>query len=562
MTFHIFNSTPLYVVFSALSFILSRVSFLIAMVLPWKILAVASGVGSAYFSSFNLFDGYDEKKQVAYLGATVIVFFISHLVLDFLFDYLVEKGANKAIEKSNKSGVFNNYRVVAKRVYKYYATFFSALLYVLLAFVLLFFFYPSLLINFTLYVLATAVLVFFLFQTLKISIDKRSSWLSIFYKVWWHIGFIVALVWVITDYWQGIMPVILITFFSLILYRQVLVMTTVIANNCHLIYKNRVHAGQIFSSLPNSLYQHKVELSVEFEQLVSQLEQQDWLKRIVEHNCPNLAFTELDKTCHLVEAGNIAYITLTPQENTSHEGLLIKLFNSNREALAEQELTLLQAADSDWPFMQVLENKKINGYIALICRWPTGSNWLQEKERIAIAPQFRKQLLTCQLSTAVISLYEHSQAGLLDRVENIAWGHLQAYSGTSADKIDWDKLPVILMQLLAEIKLLPKQLTLWPLSQRMTFSSSEMVQIADVTRWAWEPIGSAWPLDRLSQLDEVLSEAKKKREDLSKVSPEKAKIVARLYEFERRCRNKNYRGAVNVLSNLLIQCAEQYESKE
>ena len=561
MTFYIFNSTRLYIFFSSLSFVLSRVSFLIAMVLPWKILAVASGMDFVYFNSLNFFDGYDEKNQVAYLGVTIIAFFIFHLVFDFLFDYLVEKGASKAIKKSNKSGVFNNYRSVAKRVYKYYATFYSSALYVVLALVLLFFFYPSLLISFFVYVLITSVLAFFLFRFFEINIDSPLRWLTVFYKIWWHIGFVVALIWAITDYWQGTMPIILLTFVSLILYRQVLVMTTVLASNGHLIYRSRVHAGQMFSALPNSKYQHKVELSVNFEQLVSQLEQQDWLRAIVAQWCPNALFHSLDKMCYLVEAGNVAYITLIPQNQASSEGLLIKLFNTNREALAEQEFALLQVADASWPFLQVIESKKINGYMALICRWPIGSAWVQEKERITLAPTLRKQLLVCQLPPAIISLYEHSQAGLLDRMENIAWGQLQAYSGSNADKIDWDSLPATLGRLLDEMKALPKQLTLWSLSSRMTLASADTLQIANVTRWAWEPVGAAWPLSALKQLDEALVEAQQKRPELSHVSPEQAKVVARLYEFERRYRNKNYTGAVNVLSNLLAYVSDQDNSE-
>ena len=84
----------------------------------------------------------------------------------------------------------------------------------------------------------------------------------------------------------------------------------------------------------------------------------------------------LDKTCHIVEAGNLAYITVVPQGEEQADGLLIKIFNTNREALAEQEIVLLKSAKDGWPFMTLLDDIKVNGYLALVCRWPAGSTWL------------------------------------------------------------------------------------------------------------------------------------------------------------------------------------------
>lgn len=556
MIFPFFISTFPHILFTSLSFILSRISFLLAMVLPWKILAVASGMGSAYFNALNFFDGYDEKQQVTYLGGVVVALFIIHLVLDFVFDYLVDKGASKAIERSNKTGVFNNYRSFAKRIYKYYVTFFAAFLYTVLAFILLAFFYPSLILNFVLYGFSTFFLVLVCLRVFRLRVDERSSWLPVFYKVWWHVGFVLALIWAITDYWQGTMPVLLIAFLSLLLYRQGLVMITVMANNGQQIYRNRVRAGQIFSALPNSKYQIKAELNVEFEQLVTQIEQQSWLAEICRERFPDLQNSQLNKICHLVEAGNVAYITVAPQSEELADGLLIKLFNTNREALAEQEIALLKSADNSWPFITLLEDRKINNYPAFICCWPVGSVWLQESERNTIAPELRKKLLLCDLPENVIMLYKHSQAGLLERVNNVLWEHLQAYSGANAGDVNWDGLPAILSKLLPKIERMPKQLTLGSLNSRMTLGSKEDPRIANVTRWAWEPVGAAWPLNCLKQLDTALEETAKERVELVKVDPEMAKLVARLYEFERRYHNKNYAGAVNVLSNLLNHFAE------
>ena len=220
MIFNIFNLTRIHIIISALCFVLSKISFLIAMILPWKILAVASGSGSAYFNYLNFFDGLDNKLQVAYLGAIVVAFFTLHLLLDFTFSYLVKKGADKAIEKNNKTGLFNNYRTFAKKIYRHYAIFFAASLYSILVFIWLVFLYPSLILNFAIYSAISFFLALAVFRVFKLSLEKVSGWLSTLYKIWWHLGFVFALIWAISDYWQGVMPDLLITFVSLLLYRQ------------------------------------------------------------------------------------------------------------------------------------------------------------------------------------------------------------------------------------------------------------------------------------------------------------------------------------------------------
>ena len=162
MFFYIYSLTRLHMTFSAVSFVLSKISFLIAMILPWKILAVASGAGSEYFNYLNFLDKLDIKSQVACLGAIVVFVFIVHLVLEFLFDYLVRSGADRAILINKKTGLFNNYRNFARNIYEHYVVLFSAILYSFLVVLFLIFFYSSLVFNFIVYCLVSFSLIYFL----------------------------------------------------------------------------------------------------------------------------------------------------------------------------------------------------------------------------------------------------------------------------------------------------------------------------------------------------------------------------------------------------------------
>jgi hypothetical protein len=436
--------------------------------------------------------------------------------------------------------------------------FFSALLYSFLVFIWLGFYYPSLILNFIIYVLISFSLVFLIVQFFKLTAQSSSKWLPFFYKIWWHVGFVFALIWVINEYWHGVMPELIIAFVSLLLYRQVLIMMTMVFSSGHLIYNNRIQTGRVFSLNPNSEYQVKSELNIDFEQLVANIEEQKWLEDIYKKEFSSYEEVDVSKSCHIVEGGNLAYITIDPKNNDLLDGLLIKIYNKNREALAEQEIALLESAKTDWPLMTLLEHKKINGFIALVCRWPAGSVWLQETERTANESKLRSKLLTCELSNRVIELYQRSQVGLLDRLKVISWEHLQAYSGATASKVDWENVEAHLAKILTEITGLPEQLNLNPLGSRMAFGSKDAPKLANVTRWAWEPLGSGWPLNRLKDLDQALAEAAIERAELVAVDPAKVNLVARIYEFERRYRNKNYAGAVNVLSILLKYYDETY----
>lgn len=554
MYFYLFNLTRAHIVASLLCFVLSKLFFLIAMILPWKILAVVSGAGAGYFNYLNIFDSLDVKTQVAYLGGIVVLFFILHLFLDSYFDYLVGKGADRAIDKNNKIGLFNNYRAFAKRIYTHVAIFLAAFLYSVLVLILLGFIYPSLILSFLIYSFTSLLVFIAIVRGFNVTAHVFSKWKSSVYKIWWHLGFVFSLVWAVSDYLQGTMPSFLIAFVSLLLSRQVFVMMTVMISSGHYIYESRVKAGQVFSPNPNREYQVQAKLNVDFENLLLDIKQQSWVAEIYEEFSA-VKLVESVAICHLVEAGNVAYITVVPKDSAK-DGVLLKVFNKNREALAEQELILLKSLGAAWPFMELLVAKKENDFFVTVCRWPAGSQWLQETERVNISRKLRCQMLSCVLDEDAIEFYQRSQVGLYDRLQNVTWNHLQYYSGARAEKIQWDELPAHLQEILTCVADLPSQLCLRSIGGRMTFGTTEHPKIANLTRWAWEPLGSGWPLNRLKQLDTALPEVGALRSELEGVDPDKVKLVARLYEFERRYRDKNYSGAVNILINLLAHYQE------
>ena len=132
------------------------------------------------------------------------------------------------------------------------------------------------------------------------------------------------------------------------------------------------------------------------------------------------------------------------------------------------------------------------------------------------------------------------------------------YSGAVSSKVNWETAQDDLRGILAQICELPKQLSISALAIRMVFGSQDHPKLANVTRWAWEPLSFGWPLNRLKDLDATLADAATERSELVAVDPEKVNLVARVYEFEQRYRHKNYAGAVNILSILFKHYDETY----
>lgn len=131
--------------------VLSVISLLLALVLPWKILSLTVSNESNYFYNLSFFDNEDLKVKISIWVAVIIALFVFHLVAESFSFILVKKGAEKVINKNKKQVFFNNYREFARQCYENYVLFFSSLVYVFFVFIWLAFFYPSLLISLLVY---------------------------------------------------------------------------------------------------------------------------------------------------------------------------------------------------------------------------------------------------------------------------------------------------------------------------------------------------------------------------------------------------------------------------
>ena len=193
----------------------------------------------------------------------------------------------------------------------------------------------------------------------------------------------------------------------------------------------------------------------------------------------------------------------------------------------------------------------IDGYYFLALKSVGVVAWLSLSQKKIHLDYLRGELLKYILPVKMIDLYKVREADLILRLNCIDWVRLQQFSGAFKASLDWTHAKESVLRITKIIEALPRQLYLPKLTNRAMYISQEKLFIADMSDWSWEPCGVGWPLSKLNELPRVLGSVAVSRKELHSVRVREVRLVARLYELEKRYSNKNYLGTVNVLLNLL-----------
>lgn len=559
----IYCLTPIYSVVLVVLFIVSNISFLLALILPWKILLIVAADGGILLQDLSLSVQQELQQEVAFWAFFIVFLLIFHLLCEALFAYLTGRAADSAIDKSKKIGVFNNYREFSKQAYRRYIRLVASLAYS--GAILLFFavFYPELIIVYIVFSTVFLLAFYAVVRYWKLPYSGSAKWLPFVYKTWWHLGFVFALLWVIYDYWQGRMPSLIMAYVCLFLFRRMLMMNASVVQLGMPLYDTRVRTAQVFSTQSNAFHQIvQEETKTGIQSYIDDLPSQAWLNTLCSKYIDGFKPQECEISCRLTSAGKVAYVTVTRTVD-SGDGLMVKIFSKNREAVAEQEFLLTSHSQVHWPFLYLLERQNDKGYTFLTYRLPAGAGWLDSEARSKAQVPILTALLECQLPVGLVAQYGLTHAGLWARLDNISWQRLRTYAGEAAAKIDWQGLEPQWQAIVAQQKKLPCQLVIRGLADRLMLQLGDGdIRLASATGWAWEPIGAGWPLRKRAHLAEALATAAQKRPELADVGFAHAFLNARLFEFERRYRNKNYVGAINVLINLLAAFDDDFSKED
>jgi hypothetical protein len=204
---------------------------------------------------------------------------------------------------------------------------------------------------------------------------------------------------------------------------------------------------------------------------------------------------------------------------------------------------------------------KVQGHHCLILRWNPAWLRLPAGDRSGIQA-LRVQLLAHEPAAELVERYRRSHLFLWQRFQpHLFDALLDAADETQRE--DVRRLQDAWPQLLATVQRLPLQLVLPGLADRPIYQDDAgHLRLHHWAAWRLDPVGDGWPLsDRMEQLvEQALAQAMKTRPLLAGVVPAHACDAARLSEFERRCSQRNHRGALNLVAGLLKAHGQDPES--
>jgi hypothetical protein len=265
---------PVYI----LLFILSKLTLLLALLLPWNILATLS-LGQSSLRLEMMFGQLASGTVVGILMALVLFCFGVHLAAEALGAKMCQRASATILDRHSKLGLSESLRSSAASDYRRILRLFAMLAYSIIAVVLIAIGYPTLLIILIGYVILGAVVVAILPPALPQGISSELRG-----KAWWGAGFICLVGWVIHDAWRGTLPSFGTVFFTLLLARQTLIFLMMSASTLGVLWRRRERVEALFvADRPFMTQSHQ---EVGLTELLTEDRRDTWLPSLLAEMSP------------------------------------------------------------------------------------------------------------------------------------------------------------------------------------------------------------------------------------------------------------------------------------
>lgn len=532
------QATPLHAVACVLLYICSQASLLAAVLLPWKLLvALSTDTVSGLMPAF--LRGFPADDRVLILSAGVVIAFLLYGLCESCISAVCNHGVRSILLRHQKTGLFGSHRQQAAALYRRLMRAAGATVSCAFIGLWLFFFYPLLLAALATYLCAGLLIAHWWksappkARTVFQSPELRSN-------AWWSLGFLYAVGWVVADHARGSLPDATITFVSLLLARQAIVLSAQIYRAHDLLEQQRNKAGALF--LADVPWQPTLRQDNAFQALLEQSCLRSWVGDAL-----NTHFCQFDEEfalqCRMGDSGKAISVTAIGQR----QSVLLKLYHTSREELAHHEMEILQIADDSWPIPSFIARHMVDGHTCLILDWGTKAHWMAVQERASWLPHLREQLLQCDLPETLVSRYDRSHPHLADRLKVIDLGFLETLVPRSLNEA-FGKLREHWPALHELTRAMPRQIVIPRLHQHRIGSVDGKPVICNWSRWRWEPVGAGWPRNSTNeQLQKALASAGTTRPTLSVVVPAQARLAGLLYEFDYLIRQRDFASAMKLI---------------
>ncbi|MDR2155728.1 MAG: hypothetical protein LBE78_12035 [Burkholderiaceae bacterium] len=537
-------------------FILSQVTLLIALLLPWSILASLS-FGQVSVRLRWIFEGYGPSTVVPVLMVLIVVFFAVHLIAEAGNARLVRQTARQIIERHDKTGFSDALRSQAVPYLGRLLGFFATLLWSLLAAGLMAFFYPALLAVLIAYAVLGALAVKLLQPDKRwgpaISAELRG-------KAWWGVGFIILVGYVIFHAYHEILPRYWAVFAGLLLGRQILVNLVSLRANVNNLLKHAERVEALF--LPDTPLAPPSRESDGFAGIAQRDARAAWLPPLL--TAYRAEDCEVREDATQWEQGGKVLCLLLETTGQQDRALMIRVFHKSIVELGRHERNILIHAQPGWPAPEFLgESELPEGHLALVFAWAKGRGWLPRQAIVRPAMLvLRKNLFSCEIPEGLADRYKRGNIQLGQHLARIDWAHLQQLAPTPDVAASCSRLHDVWPALLRWLGQQPLQVVLDALaSRRMTRGADGALMVCNWTRWRLEPLGMDWPFEERprKELEQVLAEAALNRPALLAVTADDVCLVAHLEKFRRLDAAGNYEALFNMADSLEAQWRSRLE---
>lgn len=528
-----------------LLFILSQITLLLALLLPWNILATLSlGHSPARFE--EIFGQLGSGPVVGILMALVLICFGAHLAAEAAGASMCQRASAVIIDRHRKLGLSDSLRGSAASDYRRILRLFAMIAYSIIAAILIAVSYPALLVILVAYVTLGAMVAAIMPPAAPQSVasELRS-------KAWWGIGFICLVGWVVRDAWHGTMPSFWSVFFALLLARQALIFLMMSVSSLGVLLRRRDRVEALF--VADRLVTMPPRPQAGLTALLAEDRREGWL---------NPLFSELGAedlsldpgATHWAERGKVAYLVARSEKPGSGPGLMIRLFQQSVAGLGHHEAELLKHGTQDWPVPAFLGAREIDGNLALVFRWPEECDWAPSVEDRKETLALRSRVLGCEIPYDLAARYLRSRARLPERAGVVDWPVLAGIAKTgdqatacAAIASAWPLVMDWLCQRPSQI-VLPK-ITARRMAGQPAADGDRRRLICNWTLWQWEPLGFDWPWRERPERDlrHCLDLATQTRPSLADCRLEDALLVAVVASFTDRSEAGDFGAMLDML---------------
>ena len=534
---------PFCTFFSVLVNLVSQVSLIFAFFLPLKVIILLGSSNIPGYFPIQLKElGID--RLTIYLSVLSVIFYLLYLLMERIFTFFSNKGAEKILDKSNKVALFENQSEIATHSYQKYTRGLSGLFFFTISLAVVLVLYPVLGFLVFLYV-AIIVLLSGVISTYSEKITEfYLNNIGAYLKTLTAVGFLLTFIFIVFDFLHEAPPDFIIAILSLLLVRQALTRISSFFSDVVSLYPNRHKINALFFH-GAKFFSYPVEKVSDMWKLLDPEKRQIWVKDVLSGV---LGERENDLSMCWFELGiaNVGALNVRYLDNA----YLVKVFDKNRSAWACHEASLLSSMPvATFPSAKLLGVADVQGLNCHVFDI-TGLRNFDIKERRGALYQFSKELFMANVPDEIVKRYRRSHPVLWERLNISMVNRLNAVVSDREEKKCVKYFEEQFEEFISTLQELPLILVNPEVKAELLLRDEAGKTIAlNWGRWVLEPIGSNWLVrdDGLMQLEKALLSVSNGREDLKKIEAKNVSLSCLLYAFERQYVRQRYSVATQYL---------------